>query len=351
MDFKDQIKQLGERVEKMLSQVQTEEATKNAFVMPFINILGYDVFNPFEVNPEYVADLGIKKGEKVDYAIMKDGQPIILIECKHHKEKLDPHNSQLFRYFHTTKAKFGLLTNGITYRFYTDLVEVNKMDEKPFLEINITDAREVLLEELKKFHKSYFDVDQIVTTASELKYTNEVKTILAAEFKAPTPAFVKYFVSQVYDGRANEKVMTQFTEIVKKSANSLLSDMINDRLKSAIEKETASEAPVSSITVEPGVEKSLETTDFEKEGYFIVKSILRQKFDSARVVGRDTQSYFGILLDDNNRKPLARLWLNGGKKYMGVFDENKKETKLELTTLDDIFKYTDQLLKSVEVYV
>ena len=133
MDFKDEIKQFGDRVEKLKNQITTEEATKNAFIMPFINALGYDVFNPMEVVPEFIADIGIKKGEKVDYAIMRDGQPTILVECKHWAESLEVHNSQLFRYFHTTKARFGLLSNGIIYRFYTDLVEKNKMDEKPFL--------------------------------------------------------------------------------------------------------------------------------------------------------------------------------------------------------------------------
>jgi len=116
MDFKDQVKQLGERVAKMKDKTHTEEATKNALIMPFIQVLGYDVFNPLEVVPEFVADLGIKKGEKVDYAIFQEDHPIILIECKHWSADLNPHNSQLFRYFHTTKAKFGLLTNGITYR-------------------------------------------------------------------------------------------------------------------------------------------------------------------------------------------------------------------------------------------
>src|SRR5882757_4867047 len=159
MEFKDQIKLLADRVSKMQDKIQTEEATKNALIMPFIQIMGYDVFNPFEVNPEYIADIGIKKGEKVDYAIMKDGEPAILIECKHHLENLDPHNSQLFRYFHTTKAKFGLLSNGMTYRFYTDLVEKNKMDSTPFFEFNITEIKDVEILELKKFSKSYFDID------------------------------------------------------------------------------------------------------------------------------------------------------------------------------------------------
>ena len=121
MDFKDAIKLLAERINKHKELVQTEEATKHSFVMPFIQALGYDVFDPFEVVPEFVADLGIKKGEKVDYAILKDGVPLILTECKHWKAGLDPHNSQLFRYFHTTKAKFAILINGLETRFYNTL--------------------------------------------------------------------------------------------------------------------------------------------------------------------------------------------------------------------------------------
>jgi len=352
MDFKDQIKQLASRIEKMLPQINTEEATKNSLIMPFIQILGYDVFNPFEVNPEYIAALGIKKGEKVDYAILKDGQPVILVECKHYKEKLDPHNSPLFRYFHVSKAKFAIVTNGINYRFYTDLVESNKMDEIPFLEINLTEIKDTEVVEVQKFHKSYFDIAHIVNTASELKYSNAIKKILATEFKAPTANFVKFFVSQVYDGKATEKVMLQFTEIVKKSANQFVSDIISERLKTALEQEVAgdkAEAAKVAETLEAPIDKDnrMETTEEEKEGFLIIKSILRQKFSVNRIIGRDTKSYFGVLLDDNNRKPLARLLFNNAKKYLVIFDEDKSEIKLDIQAVDDIYSHADRLLKSV----
>ena len=98
--------------------IQTEEATKMAFIAPFLNLLGYDVFNPSIVVPEFVADVGSKKGEKVDYAIMDNGKPLILIEAKSVHENLDNHNNQLVRYFTVTDAKFGILTNGIEYRFF-----------------------------------------------------------------------------------------------------------------------------------------------------------------------------------------------------------------------------------------
>ncbi len=350
MDFKDQIKQLGERVSRLKDQIQTEEATKNAFIMPFIQALGYDVFNPLEVVPEFTADIGIKKGEKVDYAIMKDGQPIILIECKWWGENLDVHNSQLFRYFHTTKSKFGLLTNGIIFRFYTDLMEVNKMDEKPFLEFDFTNMKEQVVSELKKFHKSYFDLSSIVSSASELKYSNEIKSVMSKELIEPTPNFVKFFVRQVYAGQATEKVMTQFTEIVKKSLNQLISDIISDRLKAALVKENINETEQAKIVEEQPkeIENKIDTTSDEMEGFFIVKSVLRTKFDSKRIFYRDFQNFFSILLDDTIRQTICRFYFTETKKQIGLFDENKKETRFELTKLDDIYNYSEQLIKATE---
>jgi hypothetical protein len=354
MDFKDEIKLFGDRVEKLKDQIQTEEATKNAFIMPFIKALGYDVFDPFEVMPEFIADIGIKKGEKVDYAIMRDGEPCILIECKHWGESLDPHNSQLFRYFHTTKAKFGLLSNGIIYRFYTDLVEANKMDDKPFFEFNVTDIKDNQVEELKKFHKSYFDVGNIQNTASELKYMNELKTLINVEFQNPTEGFVRHFAKQIYQGMLTSKIMEQFSGLTKKSIQQYINDLITERLKSALKKENESEQMAADKEVvntsAEDTDPKIETTEEEKEGFMIVKTILRQKIKPTRIVSRDAQSYFAILLDDNNRKTICRLYLNGSKRYIGVFDEQKKETRTEILTVDDIFMYSELLHKTVEKY-
>ncbi len=353
MDFKDEIRQFGERVEKLKAQIQTEEATKNALIMPFIKALGYDVFNPLEVVPEYIADIGIKKGEKVDYAIMKDDQPAILVECKHWGENLDPHNSQLFRYFHTTKAKFGLLSNGIIYRFYTDLIEANKMDEKPFFEFNVTDIKDNQIEELKKFHKSYFDVGNIQNTASELKFMSELKALIHVEFQSPSDGFVKYFGKQIYQGMLTAKLMEQFTDLTKRSLQQYIKDLITERLKSALQKESVNE-PVVGTTDEPAagvtIESKVDTTQEEIEAYLIVKTILRQKIQPERIIYRDGQTYFSVLLDDNNRKPICRLYLNGTKRYIGTFDEQKKETRSELLTVDDIFLYKEVLEKAVENY-
>lgn len=354
MDFKDQIKQICERVLKLKEQILTEEATKNAFIMPFIQSFGYDVFNPLEVVPEFVADIGLKKGEKIDYAIFRDGKPSILIECKHWQQNLNLHDGQLLRYFHVSKARFGILTNGIVYRFYTDLVAPNKMDEKPFLEFNITEIKDNQVEELKKFHKSYFDVDAILTTASELKYTIELKNLINQEFNNPTPEFVKHFTKQVYPSVITSKVLEQFTNLTKKSIQQYISDLITERFKSAIVKENeadkeANAAPtIESIPVEPT--NKVVTTDEKIEGYMIVKSILRQKVQASRIFDRDAQSYFSVILDDNNRKPICRLYLNSSKKYVGLFDEQKKEQKKEISSLDDIFNFSEELLKILDFY-
>lgn len=350
MDFKDTIKQLSERVQKLKDNILTEEATKNAFIMPFINALGYDVFNPLEVVPEMNCDIAMKKGEKIDYAIMKDGDPILLIECKHWQQDLKLHDNQLMRYFNVSKAKFGLLTNGIVYKFYTDLIEVNKMDSKPFLEVDITNLKDTQIEELKKFHKSYFDVGNILNTASELKYMGELKSVLAKEFSTPQPDFVRYIAKQVYDGMINAKMLEQFTDLVKRSITSYINDLISERLNSALKteekKEIKEEAP---IPLEE--ESKIITTEEEMESFFIVKSILRSTVDIQRVAYRDTQSYFGILLDDNNRKPICRLYFNSqSKKYLATFDKDRKEIKHEILSLDDIYKYQDDIRAIISLY-
>ena len=117
MEFKDELRKYTERLENIKDTLQTEEATKMSLIVPFFQLLGYDVFNPLEFCPEYTADIGIKKGEKVDYAILMGKDPVILIEAKSVNKKLDRHSSQLFRYFVSTPAKFAILTNGIEYKF------------------------------------------------------------------------------------------------------------------------------------------------------------------------------------------------------------------------------------------
>lgn len=348
MELHNQLKALADKIHQLKDKIETEESTKHAFVLPFINILGYDTFNPTEVVPEFTADLGLKKGEKVDYAIFQNGNPILIVECKNWREDLNVHNSQLFRYFHVTKTRFSLLTNGIEYRFYTDLEEPNKMDEKPFLEFDITTVKENMVNEIAKFHKSNFDVDSIVDNASSLKYTREIKRLISEELIIPSHDFVRLFANKAYSGRLTERVMEEFKELVQKAFNQTISEKVNDRLNAAINKEAEKQQEDNVETQEP--ESKIITTEEEMEGFRIVVAILRRKLPVSRIIHRDTQSYFGILLDDNNRKPLCRLHLNGGNKYLGVFDDKKNETREPIQSVDDIYKFEDVLLKTVDFY-
>lgn len=214
--FEEQIKNHADRVENLMDKINTEEATKTSLIMPLFQILGYDVFNPTEFIPEFTADVGVKKGEKVDYAIVLNGEPTILIEAKSVSEKLEKHDSQLFRYFTTTKAKFAILTNGITYRFYTDLDEPNKMDKTPFLEVDLLNLTDSAIAELKKFCKEKFNVENIFSNASDLKYSNAVKKILKEEFANPSDELIRLLLSKgVYEGRYTQSVVEKFKPIIK----------------------------------------------------------------------------------------------------------------------------------------
>ena len=343
MDIKDQIKQLADRVNNLKTQIQTEEATKNAFIMPFIQILGYDVFNPLEVVPEYITDIGTKKGEKIDYAIFRDGSPTIIIECKNWSENLNLHDGQLLRYFHVSKANFGILTNGVVYRFYTDLVEPNKMDEKPFLEFNITEIKDNQIEELKKFHKAVFDAKNITTTASELKYTNELKALIHSEMNNPSPEFVAHFAKQVYPNRLSAKILEQFTVLTKRSTQQYITDLITERLTTALNKEDEKAKQQAAVEAEQKKQEEVKvvTTEEELEAFNIIKAILREKIPVARIAYRDFQGFFAILIDDNIRKTVCRLHLSEGKKSIGLFDSSKNIVRHEIAKLDDIFKYAD----------
>lgn len=353
MDLIDRIKDLAARIPKQMDHIQTEEATKNAFIMPFLSALGYDVFNPLEVIPEYTADIGTKKGEKVDYAIKKDDEIIILIECKWSGSDLHQnHASQLYRYFSTTEARFCILTNGIVYEFYSDIDEPNKMDSKPFFEFNILDFEDHQVNELKKFTKSAFSLEDILTTASTLKYTGAIKKILEQELENPSEEFVRFFASRIYDGRLTQSVMEQFKQIVKMAREQFINEKINDRLKSALstnEDKKEENTEVSEMTDVSSSDGGIVTTEEEIEGYNIIKAILRNVVDVKRVVMRDTKSYCGILLDDNNRKPICRLHFNHAKKYLGLIS-NKQEERVEIKSLDDIFKYTDKLRAAIGEY-
>lgn len=354
MDLIDRLRELSARATRQIEHLATEEATKTALVMPFIQALGYNVFDPTEVVPEFTADVGTKKGEKVDYAIVREGKPIMLFECKHCGCSLsDEHASQLYRYFSVTAARFGILTNGIEYRIFTDLDQPNRMDAKPFLEISLLDLTPQAVDELKKFAKEGFDVDNILSTASDLKYTKGVKRILAEEAANPSEEVVRLLAGRIYSGRMTPAAREQFTRITRQAFQEFVSDRVSERLKSALEQEAAVETPAdtpAAAASEPADERDVVTSDEEKEAYYVVKAIVREVVDAKRVVMRDAKTYCAILLDDNNRKPVCRLHFNSGKRFVGTFDAAKRETRHAIADLSDIFELAGELRSAVLGY-
>lgn len=353
-ELKLKLEQLHQRVDSLKDQIQTEEATKNAFIMPFIQILGYDVFNPTEVIPEFICDIGTKKGEKVDYVIMKENVPILIIECKHWKTNADAHNSQLHRYYHVSNAKFGVLTNGLIYNFYTDLEKPNIMDEKPFFTLDLANLKDTNISILNNFTKKSFNLENILDSAEALKYIKAIRKEFEKELQNPSDEIIKVLVSRFFDRSLTASRLVSFREYTKKAFSNSINDSINLRLKNALNINEAIPSKeiehVTPIDQNNEVDKII-TTEEEMEGFHIVKAILREALPADRIAFRDTQSYFGILLDDNNRKPLCRLHFNTSTKYIELFHNGKENGEKQiLNSLEDIYNHKANLLETIKNY-
>jgi predicted type IV restriction endonuclease len=350
MDLIDQLKSIADQVGKIKDQIQTEQATKSAFIMPFIQALGYNVFNPLEVCPEYTADAPGIKAEKVDYAILKNNAPVLLFECKSCHDKLGSpkHGSQLFRYFASTSVRFGILTNGIQYRFYTDLEKQNTMDTKPFFEFSILEINDSIVSELKKFSKVSFEPESMKIAASEMMYTREIKRILQEQLTSPSPDFIKYFAGQVYSGIKTQSVLEMFAELVRRSFSEFISERLTDRLKSALDVETlevnSASLQMNVPSAEPAsLDDGIVTTAEELEAFYLVKSLLRDTVEPSRIQYKDTKSYFAVLLDGNVRRTICRFAFNTKQKYLVLVESDKSTRNMPISTLDDIFGHASEL--------
>lgn len=349
MEFQEQLKNLSQRIIDLKDSVLTEESTKHSFIMPFISLLGYDIFNPRVVIPEFTADISKKKNEKVDYAIMHNDEPLILIEAKCHTQSLDNHATQLERYFTVTECRFAILTNGIEYKIFTDLEKTNKMDSTPFFSFNLLELKERDIKELEKFRSSNFDIENIVESAGNKKYIAGIKSIFKNEVKNPSDDFARLFASQLTDKVLRQNVIDDFKAYVKIAFSEVITDMAQDKINSLRTKlnvEIHREQEESNQDNED--DNGIETTEEELQGFFIVKSILAEKADLSRIFARDTKSYFGILLDDNNRKWICRLLFNTKQKYISIHIEDKKEEKFTLEKIEDIYNYKEQIQEVFE---
>lgn len=353
MNFEEQMRSFATRTAAIKGNIATEEATKTSIIMPFFQILGYDVFNPMEFVPEFTADVGIKKGEKVDYAIFSDNKPVILIEAKSVNEPLTKHDSQLFRYFGTSDAKFAILTNGIEYKFYTDLEQPNKMDTSPFLEINLLDFKDLNIQELKKFHKDNFSIENIIDTASELKYMGLIRNVLKDEFNNPTDEFIKFILnSGIYDSVKTQNVVDRYKPLIKRSINAYINELVNDKIQNALKKDNISpEVEEKSLDQDDTSNSLIVTTEEEMESYYIMKSILRDTIDASRISFKDTQSYFGILIDNKVTRWVCRVYIKERVKTLVISTESKDVIKHDFSNVDELYSFSDEIIARAQQIV
>ena len=351
MELQIKINQLVENIKRLKDNVTTEEATKTSFVMPLLSALGYDVFNPTIVVPEFTADIGRKKNEKVDYAIMLNEKPVILIEVKHHTQKLDRHRTQLERYFTVTESKFAILTNGIEYNFYSDTQKQNIMDDAPFLQINLLDLKERDIKELSKFQPENFDIDNILSMAEKRKNINAIKDIFKKEIEDPSDDFIRFFASKLTDKPLRQNIIAQYKNYTIQAFSEVFKDILSQKINNL--KENLKDDEVEDENESPDTKKSeIVTTQEELEGFFVVKAILSEVIDPQRVAARDTKSYFSILIDDNKLKWIARLHFNSqSKKYIEIRTADKESEKIQISSINDIYNYKQQLINITKNYI
>lgn len=344
MELEAKLADLSKVVRDHREVLLTEEAAKNALVMPFLRALGYDVFNPGEVVPEFTCDVATKKGEKVDYAICDGGKVTMLVECKPANTELSVKNAaQLFRYFSVTDARVAVLTNGVVYKFFSDLDAPNRMDDKPFFSCQLDTLKKQDIRTLGRFAKQAFDIDKIVEEAASLKMQSLVYMELQREFAEPSDELVRLITAKVYPGRLTSAVKEEFKNLIVSSISSLIRDRVNERLTSAL---TASNPVEDDDDTEAGDEATF-TTEEEIAGYNIVRAIAAKVVDPKRIVMRDAKSYCAVLLDDNNRKTIVRLHFNSPTaRYLGTFT-HKEEARHRLTEPVEIYQHHEAILKRV----
>lgn len=357
MDFSEELRQLGGKVNSVKDQIKTEEATKISLVMPFIQLLGYDIFDPSEVVPEFVADVGIKKGEKVDYAIKINGEPAILVEVKCFGDPLVAHDSQLFRYFTVTKARFAVLTNGVVYRFYSDLQEPNKLDETPFLEFDIQNMKEPLVAEVKKFQKERFDAKALVSDAANLKYVGQVKSIMDREIKDPSPEFCRFFLKEVQPQKSvTQAVLDRFQPLIRKALSLYVTELLNDKFKAAMEVTNEPGAQKDASIPEPPPppltdEKEIVTSAEELQAWYVIKAVLGEVVTPKRITLKDNLSYCSVLLDGNTWKWICRLYFNSTQRVVAISKEDKTENRIPIKEIDDLYDLKTELTASLARYL
>ena len=229
MCFKNQVEQLADRVPQLRDQLKSEEGAKTALVLPLLQILGYDIFNPKQVMPELIADIGTKKGERVDYALMSSGQPKLIIECKKIEAKIqDSGISQLFRYFTSLRVKFAVLTNGIEYQFFSDIEVPNIMDSIPFFSFSLEAFTQSDLDFLYKFRKGCLvgQMKSLKSLCKKRKLRNYVRNEIAGILQ-PSKTFINHLKEGLLD--------TTLASVTKKELTTIADQLVLEECIKVVE--------------------------------------------------------------------------------------------------------------------
>lgn len=346
MAFEDDFARHIDQIKVRLPHIHGEEATKQSLVVPLFHVLGYDVWNPLEVQPEYGADFnkaGAKKGQltKVDYALKLDGNPVIFVECKAVDVALDTHDGQLAYYFNATPSvRVAILTNGVRIKVFTDLQQPNIMDEKPWMDFDIRSAKQAEIDALKRFRKTEFTAEQIVGLAEEMVYYNVLVPFMASQLREPGEKLVRLVAEEIPSiKRIDKKVVDRLTPILKKAIQSAILDHVARSFSTPAHPEPAatvmpqphadataalSGAPAAAAPTAEGSRDGIVTTPEELEVHSIVSKIVKEKFPDAVVQYRDAKSYFTIM-QSNLRKWFIRLGIEKAPFWIS-FRHIKPET-------------------------
>ncbi len=352
MDFNQKVTDLSVRSRHATKHALTEEATKTAVVMPLLQSLGFDVFNLEEVVPEFIADVGIKKGEKIDFAIKIDGKMAILMEVKPISMALgSAQYSQLFRYFGTMEARLAILTNGKEIWFFSDIDEKNKMDKKPFFVFDLQNYDEHQVIELARFQKSNFDIEKILEAASKLKYVKAAGGFISRQLTNPDDDFVKFVGRDIYDGSLTKAALEMLRPAIQAALDEVVRRRIQERLNITFGAETTVEASDKKSGDNHTPEAEIITSEDEVQAFMIVRAVGSSLVPINRITMRDARTYCSVFLDDNNRKPICRFYFNAKSgKSIGLFDAQKVETKHVIADLGDLYKFQDQIAGAIGLY-
>lgn len=336
MGFTEDLAKLSEKVGSRLSLVNGEENTKAAFISPFLSILGYDVTDPTEVIHEYFADFGtptkVRQPKKVDYAIAINRNIVMLVEAKCCKEKPEVHDGQLRSYFNATlTAQISVVTNGVEYRFFTDLENLHMMDKEAFFTFNILDYTGKDVENLKLFDRDNFDAARIKNDAEEMLYSQGISELIDGLLVSPSDKFVHFLIKELgtvapkFEFRGsvvNSKVINRFKPIVKRSIQSSLLSLITRSVNQEMTHTADFIAPTIKEQLEADTNSDLDTdekteivtTEEELAAFNKIQAITKASDKSnIEVQYRDTVSYFGINLGKTTWWFL-RLYLSSTKK-------------------------------------